>query len=489
MSDEDKYKDKKDDFNINDKSDNINNFKEDFFDNFDNESNMEDADEDLLALLDMISAQDYNMPYEDDLLSVHPTEVNEEAYVQNNKKEFEDIIALDENEYIPEMESNGNITDEEDIDNLLDSILESKKSNEPDISYEEAVSADENISDVGGIFSNVLSAVDLLDDKTEAEFAKLTQNFENQKQDSKQEKLSLFQKLFGKKKKDVKKSETKDEKAKKESKLKQEKNTAVKKSKAKDKKPAKTTSGSKSTYEEERLDTDKSESKVKQAKKDKKKPEKKKADKSKDEKQKKIKKKPEPKVKPAKKAKDIVNEVAEDIEEYKVSKLVIIFAGTFVILCSGFVILGTNAYSYNLNLKNAKTNFDRGRYTEAYNEICGLDVRKQDQATYDKIMTVMYINKEVNSYHNYMSMKKYPEALDSLLKGLERYDKYLDSAKELGIKKNLDSIKKSILEELTTTFGVTAKEAKKLNAIEDQTQYSLDVISIALENVDKVASE
>ncbi len=479
MSEENKqYKDKKNEYGNNGNSENINSLNEDFFNNFDNESNMEDADEDLLALLDMISAQDYNMPYEDDLLSVHPSEVNEEAYVQNTINDSDDIIALDDNEYISEEESVDNMGDEGDIDNLLDSILETNMSKAAERLYEEEVTNNDDFNDVGGIFSNVLSAVDLLDDKTEAEFAKLTQNFENQKQEETQEKLNFFQKIFGKKKKGIISAESKNkDKNEAKSKVKQEKNAVVKKSKAKNKKTAKATSGTLNAYEEETLDSEKSNEP--QGKKVKKKSEKKK----------KIKKKPEPKVKSTKKAKDIVNEIADDIEEYKVSKLVIIFACTFVILCSGFVILGTNAYSYNLNMKNARTNFDRGRYTEAYYEICGLDVRKQDQETYDKIMTVMYINKEVNSYHNYMSMKKYPEALDSLLKGLERYDKYLDDAKELGIKKNLDSLKASILEELATTFGVTAKEAKKLNTIEDQTQYSVDVISTALENVDKVASE
>jgi hypothetical protein len=452
---------------------------------------MEDADEDLLALLDMISAQDYNKPYEEDLLAVHPTEVNEEAYTSYNRKKSEDIIALDENEYNHEVEVNNSINDEEDIDHLVDSILDLNKSQVPEKTLEVEETADENINDVGGIFSNVLSAVDLLDDKTEAEFAKLTQNFENQKQEEKQEekqeKLGFFQRLFGKKKdqkKSVKNSETKNEKAnvKKESKADNEK---VKKIKVKNNKNIGSKSEPLNASDEEKVVSGKSnEPNVKKAK-----PEKRKAEKKKPEKKKAEKKKSVPKVKPTKKAKDIVNEITEDIEDFKVSKLAIIFIATFIILCSGFVSLGSNAYSYNLSIKNAKTSFERGRYTEAYYEICGLDVREQDKVTYDKIMTVMYINKEVNSYNNNLLIQKYPEALDSLLKGLERYDKYLNRAKELGIKKNLDSLKATILDELATNYGLTAKEAKKLNAIEDQSKYSIDVISIALEHFEKVTSE
>lgn len=484
MSDEDKkYKDNEDKFDSSGNSNKVNNFDEDFFDHFDDDSNMEDADEDLLALLDMISAQDYNHPYEEDLLSVHPTEVNEEAYTSNNKKPSEDIIALDENNSGEESEGDNEFGNEEDIDNLVDSILDLNKSQVTD-KTNGTESTDEKISDVGGIFSNVLSAVDLLDDKTEAEFAKLTQNFDNQRSEEKQDKLSLFQKLFGKKQEKKKAGSEKQA-----DKAKAKKEAKEKKAKAEtDDRSSKARTVNKS-IDEKPESVKKNEPKTKKAKADKKKSEKRNADKKKNEKNKAAKKKSEPKVKPTKKAKKIVNEITDDIETFKVSRLVIIFTATFIILVSGLVILGTDAYSYTLNIKNARTNFERERYTEAYNEIYGLDVRKQDQEIYDKIITVMYVNKQINSYSNNMSMGNYPEALDSLLKGLERYDKYLERAKELGIKKKLDSLKISILEELASTFGLTEKEAKKLNAIEDQSEYSIDVISIAIENVEKVASE
>lgn len=472
MNEEDKqYKDK----NSNTGNERINNYQEDFYDNFDNDSNMEDADEDLLALLDMISAQDNNLPYEKELLTIHPTEVNEEAYATNKRVQSEDIVSLDDSE-TNNFES---YSEEEKADELLDSILDLDYSSSKDINNNGKEASGDNISDVGGVFSNVTSAVDLKDHETEAEFAKLTQQLEHQKQ----EKSNFFQRIFGRKKdkaKDTKKSIDNEGKAqlqKENTELKaNEKKTKIKKSNKKSKSKIDTTN--KNTDDLSNLDKT-STTKTKKAKKEKKKPEKKTA----------TKKIAEPKVKPNKKAKEIVNEITEDIEVYNVSKLLIVFISTFIILVSGFVILGTNAYSYSLNLKNAKTNFDRQRYTEAYYEIYGLDIRKQDQDTYDKIMTVMYVNKQLNSYNNYKDMDKYPEALDSLLKGMERYDKYVDRAKELGIKKDLDSIKSTIVEELAKSYQLTEEKAQALNAIEDQSQYSIDVISIALENTEKVVSE
>ncbi|MFV0343791.1 MAG: hypothetical protein ACK5JH_13035 [Anaerocolumna sp.] len=468
--------------------DHINNFDENYFDNFGTESNMEDADEDLLALLDMISAQDYNAPYEGDLLEVDPTEVNEEPYAVYNDNQADDIIALDENEFNYETETDLMQGEEEEIDPLLDSILGLNEDQGPaktrilgELDDFDHVK-NEDTNDVGSIFSNVLSAVDLLDDKTEEEFVKITRGLGEEKV----ERLSFFQRIFGrfinknKSPKDDTTSQTKESKVK-ESKVKDKKvkdkkeANAKKESDAAKTKNLKNKSKKNSKGSDKEIDAKGSKQKNQGAKKAKS--------------NNKAAKKKAAKEKPKLKMKDLISAIEADITELKISKLGMIFVVTFIILCSGFVILGTNAYSYNLNMKNAKTNFERGRYTLAYNEIYGLDVRKQDQVTYDKIMTVMYIYKEVNSYNINISMEQYPEALDSLLKGLERYDKYLDHATELGIKKDLDSVKSTILESLDGTFGITEDEAKELNAVEDQSQYSIEVINIAQENTKKLSME
>ncbi len=206
-----------------------------------------------------------------------------------------------------------------------------------------------------------------------------------------------------------------------------------------------------------------------------------KADKA--EKKKSVKKKAVKKVKqdsPAKNA-DIASDGEDNI---KVNKLAVIFIMTFFILIGGFVILGTNLYSYSLGVKNANLEFSRKRYTNAYNEIYGLDIREKDSELYQKIMTVMFVNKELNSYNNYIDMNKYPEALDSLLKGLERYDKYIERATELGIKEDLAQVKEQILTELKRQFNITEEEAIVLNSSMDQTQYSINVINTVLEKME-----
>ena len=84
----------------------------------------------------------------------------------------------------------------------------------------------------------------------------------------------------------------------------------------------------------------------------------------------------------------------------------------------------------------------------AYNEIYGLEIKNEDLLLYDRIMTVMYVQKQLNSYYNYYGMNDKPKALDSLLKGLQRYEKYIELAVELDVDSDLDSVRKKILTEI-----------------------------------------
>ena len=101
----------------------------------------------------------------------------------------------------------------------------------------------------------------------------------------------------------------------------------------------------------------------------------------------------------------------------------VVFA--FIALIGVLVLLGSESSSYSLSITTAAKEFGLRHYNEAYNEIRGLEIKPEDMLLKERIMTVMYVNKQLNSYNNYYALDMQPEALDSLLKGLERYDKYI----------------------------------------------------------------
>jgi len=143
------------------------------------------------------------------------------------------------------------------------------------------------------------------------------------------------------------------------------------------------------------------------------------------------------------------------------------------------LIFGSNIFFYNVSISNAQKNFDRKNYNEAYFDIYGLDIKAKDGPLFDKIVTVMYINKELNSYNNYAALGEKNKALDSLIKGLERYDKYYDLARRLDIQTDLDYVRTQILAELSSVYGISEQKAMELTQMTDSVEYSLQIDEIS----------
>lgn len=169
----------------------------------------------------------------------------------------------------------------------------------------------------------------------------------------------------------------------------------------------------------------------------------------------------------------------EDEDQGRINRvgatIVFVFLG---LVCAG-IIVGTNAFSYKSSVRRAEVYFKEQQYTEAYNQLAGLAIEKKDMELYQKVRTVMYVNKELNSYYNYTNLRLYAEALDSLLKGLEKYDVYSEDAIELEVIDDLDKLRNKILDTIENEYNLTEDEAYKLIQEEDQAKYSKEVIDIA----------
>ncbi len=165
----------------------------------------------------------------------------------------------------------------------------------------------------------------------------------------------------------------------------------------------------------------------------------------------------------------------EEMEKTRINRAGASIVFIFFAMIAVVIIVGTSIFSYSLSIKNAEYEFERDEYTLAYNEIYGLDVKDEDIVLYDRIMTVMYVQKQLNSYYNYYGMNDKPKALDSLLKGLQRYEKYIELAVKLDVDSDLDSVRKKILVEITTTFKLTEQEAMEIIQSDSQAEYSKKV--------------
>ncbi|MGB4659791.1 MAG: hypothetical protein WBI07_11450, partial [Mobilitalea sp.] len=187
-----------------------------------------------------------------------------------------------------------------------------------------------------------------------------------------------------------------------------------------------------------------------------------------------------------KKSKEII-QVIEEVEkdEGKINRVGAIVVFIFFSILVAVLLIGSNMANYTLSVKNATNYFERQKYTQAYNEVYGITIKDEDIEIYDKIMTVMYVNKQLNSYNNYYYLKDYPKALDSLLKGLERYDKYIELATLLGIKSDLDYVRSQMLSELNNIFNLSEAEALEIISYNSKEEYSTKIYEVVDKNMVK----
>ncbi len=161
-------------------------------------------------------------------------------------------------------------------------------------------------------------------------------------------------------------------------------------------------------------------------------------------------------------------EALEAVPEKKVSMVFVIIIAIVGIASVGSLFSGTKAFNYKLVIERAGEYFTREKYRLAYDEVYGVDVKEKDQELKDRIYTVMYVERLYESYNtNFYELKRYDKALDSLLRGLVKYDEHYEEAVELNIVNDIDKCKAKIVEALATSYGITLEEANSINEMND----------------------
>ena len=378
----------------------------------------------------------------DSLLSEEIINGLEQSFDENGTFTEEAVNEAEEQDLLKEPDNEN--TEEFSLDSFLNDSLDFSVPDEENKENEEILKEQDSILEN---FSDILDS-SLLDGIPDAE-EMITTGGKEEKEEKEEKKKGFFEKLFG---------NVKDDKWEKQKALELQKEEE-KRLKEEEKKNA----------EEKEKEVTKEEVKAeKKAKKEEKKAAKKAA---------KEQAKKEKEERKAQQKQENVEEVVED--EGRINKVGASIVFAFFAICAVTIVMGTNIFSYNQSIKNATNLFDVKKYTQAYEQIRGVKIKSKDEEIYNKIMTVMYVDKQLNSYNNYYGIKLYSEALDSLLKGLDKYDKHLYEAKQLGIKSDFDYVKEEILAELGNTFEISEQEAYDMLDMKDKEEYSEKVRKIA----------
>lgn len=172
-------------------------------------------------------------------------------------------------------------------------------------------------------------------------------------------------------------------------------------------------------------------------------------------------------------AREASNEPRYIVTVVKVALLITLVAAFSIVLWA----LG----DYNdrrITKKNASQYFLAGDYELAYEEIADIRPEDTDEVLYEQIRTIMYVQKQYNSYLSFYNIEMKEEALDALIKGIDKYDKYYENADRLGIIEDMNTVLAKIVKELNDTFGISEEKARALSNIEDPVEYSIEIRAI-----------
>lgn len=414
--------------------------------NEDKNSEPNENDDDIMKFWESINSDDQN--------EAKGTEESENSDDAGNKAETNNIDEANESGQSNESEQSNDTAD--DVFALEEPP--EQENGEFDNAAEESATGDEDTDELLGIINASLNKNSVQDEKSVSKREDKPESVKSEIKETPSKKRGFFARLFG----NIRQERTPEE----TEKLKEQ---ALKKFDEDEK------------NEESRLEAQKAD---KEAKKKEKEEEAKAAaqkkkvdDKAKQEhKKEELEKKKELKDKKAQARAQLLAEI--DANEGKINK-----AGTTVVFIVFAIVLaviaiGTNVYTYRLSIQNATDNFEIQRYRAAYDEVAGLDIKEEDEEIYDKIMTVMYVNKHLEAYYYYQVVGMDAEALDSLMKGLMRYEKYVSYAAQLGISDDLDYVRAAILSELNDSYKLSETDAYELISYDDQQEYSAKIYDI-----------
>lgn len=170
-------------------------------------------------------------------------------------------------------------------------------------------------------------------------------------------------------------------------------------------------------------------------------------------------------VKAEKKAKRRAQELASAEPEKKLNTPMVIFVFSLFLGGTFLFYMASNNFNYVQAIEKAANYFSSQKYHKAYDEIKGVEVKEKDQNLKERIYTVMYVERLYESYQSNIKLGRQEKALDSLLRGVDKYYEHYEEAEELGITSDIDYAFSQIQSALANQYGITVERAVEINAM------------------------
>lgn len=146
-----------------------------------------------------------------------------------------------------------------------------------------------------------------------------------------------------------------------------------------------------------------------------------------------------------------------DIIRFK-PKSVIMFVLLIVSIVVFIQVFGY-AINYSRKVDVAKNYYANQEYGMAYNSLSGVKLSGNEETLYKQSKVIMYVQRQYESYENYEKMNMHTEALNALVKGVDRYQTYRAEAKQLGVEDKMTEVYKLIINAFKNTYRLSETDA------------------------------
>lgn len=154
----------------------------------------------------------------------------------------------------------------------------------------------------------------------------------------------------------------------------------------------------------------------------------------------------------------------------------------WVLFCAslgvGILLLNSIGMS-TIQLTEARSAFEEKDFETAYRLLNGRELAEEDQLLFRQSSAVLHLEHAVEAYTNHLKLKKPVLALEDLLKGVDKYQKLLQTGEGELVTPELDAEYQNILAILREQYSLSEEGALEINAIEEDYEYSMQLEALA----------
>ncbi|MCR4693816.1 MAG: hypothetical protein K5773_00650 [Pseudobutyrivibrio sp.] len=165
-------------------------------------------------------------------------------------------------------------------------------------------------------------------------------------------------------------------------------------------------------------------------------------------------------------------------------KIPLSIIATFLVLSIsiiGIVVIGMNFMGLRRHMQMAELSFENKDYIEAYEYLNGYNLTDEDHILMRNQARVLAdVQQCQKEYESFIAYKQYDFALDALVKGVGRYEKYKDNAEEYGISEEYNMYGELFVTELAETFSLSKEDALFIYNQENRHYYTVELRKVLI---------